>query len=146
MPVEHVDALKMTGAPGMADRIEAVSVNHNTSPYMELMLRSLFARHAPGLDLRLTVFDNASDDDDAGLRAYAARRGVPIVPSGFTTQSRNNSHGEILRRFVLDRPDCSHYLFLDADVCFIQDDTLPTMLGELAAAGDAFGIGPRLSW
>jgi hypothetical protein len=130
----------------MADRIEAVSVNHNTSPYMELMLRSLFARHAPGLDLRLTVFDNASDDDGGGLRAYAARRGVPIVPSGFTTQSRNNSHGEILRRFVLDRPDCTHYLFLDADVCFVQDDTLPTMLRELAAAGDAFGIGPRLSW
>lgn len=130
----------------MSHRIEAVSVNHNTSPYMELMLRSLFARHAPDLDLAVTIFDNASEDDAAGLRAYAARRGVPIVPSGFTTRSRNNSHGEILRRFVLEHPDCTHYLFLDADVCFVEDRTLQVMLRELEGADDAFGIAPRLSW
>jgi len=134
-----------TGA-GMAYSIEAVSVNHSTSPYMELMLRSLRRRHAPGLNLSMTVFDNASTDDMSSLSSYADQIGVPIVQSGFTTHSRNNSHGEVLRRFVLDRPDCTHYLFLDADVCFVEDRTIDTMLEELEAVDDAFGIGPSLSW
>jgi hypothetical protein len=130
----------------MPDRIEAVSVNHNTSAYLELMLRSLFARHGPDLPLTLTVYDNASEEDTAGLRAYAASRGIPILPSGFTVHSRHNSHGEVLRRFVLERPACSHYLFLDADICFVQDDTIGIMRRELAAAEGAFGIGARQSW
>ena len=90
--------------------IKAVTVNHNTSAYTELMLRSLFAHHS-GLDLSLTIYDNASEDDLAPLKAYARRQGVPVVPSGFTTRTANNSHGEILRRFVLEHPDCTHYLF-----------------------------------
>ena len=49
--------------------IEAVCVNHNTSPYAELMLRSFFATHAPGVDLALTILDNDSDDQVAALRA-----------------------------------------------------------------------------
>lgn len=126
--------------------IEAVTVNHNTSSYMELMLRSLFARHPPGLNLSLTVFDNASVDDMTELHAYAGRVGLPIVQSGFTTQSQHNSHGQILRRFVLGHPDCTHYLFLDADVCFVTDRTLDTMLEELERAPRAFAIGPRMSW
>ena len=119
--------------------IEAVSVNHNTSPYMELMLRSLFARHPAGLNFSVTILDNASQDDLAGLSAYAARKQVQILPSGFTTATMNNSHGEVLRRFVLDRPNCTHYLFLDADVCFVEDRTLHTMLAELEQAQGTFG-------
>lgn len=126
--------------------IEAVSVNHNTSAYMELMLQSLFARHASNLNLAITVVDNASEDDMTDLRAYAERMGIPIVQSGFNTRTEYNSHGEILRRFVLDHPDCSHYLFLDADVCFVQDNTLGVMLRDLEEAPEAFGIMPRLSW
>lgn len=38
--------------------INAVSVNHNTSSYMELMLRLLFACHPKEMHLSLTVFDN----------------------------------------------------------------------------------------
>lgn len=126
-------------------RIEAVVVNHNTSAYTELMLRSLFQRH-PDFPLALTVLDNASTDAGLpALMAYARQRAVPVRPSGFGLDTRNNSHGELLRRFVLDHADCTHYLFLDADVCFTQDDTLPTLLAELAAAPDAFGIGPRMS-
>jgi hypothetical protein len=129
-----------------AHQIEAVSVNHNTSPYMELMLRSLFARHPDSLNMSVTIVDNASQDDMANLRAYAARKQVQLLPSGFTTTTMNNSHGEVLRRFVLDRPHCTHYLFLDADVCFVEDRTLHMMLIELEQASDAFGIGPRMSW
>lgn len=130
----------------MPRRIEAVSVNHNTSAYMELMLRSLFATHRRLAGLSVTVYDNASEDDADALKRFAGARGVPIIPSGFTTRTPNNSHGEILRRFVLEHPDCGHYLFLDADVCFVEPDTIPGMLEELDPAADAFGVGARQSW
>ncbi len=126
--------------------IAAVTVNHNTPVYMELMLRSLFACHPTGLSLSLTVFDNASTDDMGDLRQYAARMNVSIKPSGFPLKTPHNSHGEILRRFVLAHPDCTHYLFLDADVCFVQANTIHMMLAEVEQTPSAFGIGPRMSW
>jgi len=128
-------------------RIAAVSVNHNTSLYMELMLRSLFATHTAldNLGLNLTVLDNRSEDDTSSLRAYAAGVGVPILPSGFTTHTRHNSHGEVLRRFVLDHPAATHYLFLDADVVFHQDDTLDTLANDLdSSPDDVFAAAPRV--
>jgi hypothetical protein len=126
--------------------VEAVTVNHNTSRYVELMLRSLFAKHSSGLNLSVTVFDNDSRDDMTDLRAYAERRRIPVIQSGFTTKTKDNSHGEVLSRFVLEHPECTHYLFLDADVCFVEDDTLDVMLAELGSRAGAFGIGPRMSW
>jgi hypothetical protein len=129
----------------MTYHIEAATVNHNTSSYVELMLRSLFARHSSDLDVSITVFDNASEDDMGGLRAYAEEMGVPIVQTGLTTETENNSHGEILRRFVLEHRDCTHYLFLDADACFVQDGTIDVMLEELESCDDAFGVGVRMA-
>jgi hypothetical protein len=126
--------------------IKAATVNHNTSPYMELMLRSLFARHPSGLNLSLTIFDNASQDDMTGLHSYAAMKEIPIIPSGHKTETINNSHGEILRRFVLENPEPKYYLFLDADICFLEHNTLNCMLDELEADSGAFGIHPRMSW
>jgi hypothetical protein len=128
--------------------IKAVTVNHNTSAYLELMIRSLFARHpqVSGLNFSLTIYDNASQDDMTDLKAYAESQGIQIIQSGFTTETENNSHGEVLRRFVLENPDPSHYLFLDSDVCFLDDFTLNSMLAELEQTSDAFGIGPRMSW
>ena len=127
-------------------KIEAVSVNHNTSRYMELMLRSLFAHHPAGLNLSLTVFDNASTDDTSELIAYTESQGIPFIQSGFSTATKNNSHGEILSKFVLEHPDCTHYLFLDTDVCFLKENTIGALLKELEEREDAFGIGPRTSW
>ena len=127
-------------------KIEAVSVNHNTSRYMELMLRSLFAHHPAGLNLSLTVFDNASTDDTSELIAYTESQGIPFIQSGFSTATKNNSHGEILSKFVLEHPDCTHYLFLDTDVCFLKENTIGALLKELEEREDAFGIGPRISW
>ncbi len=127
-------------------KLEAVAVNHNTSRYMELMLRSLAAHHPAKSNLSLTVLDNASTDDTSALMAYTESRGIPFVQSGFSTQTANNSHGEILSRFVLEHPDCTHYLFLDADVCFLEDNTIDIMLAELEASAGVFGIGPRQSW
>jgi hypothetical protein len=130
-------------------RIAAVTVNHNTSLYTELLLRSLFATHPPAaeLGLELTVLDNASEDDTATLRAYAATVGVPVRQSGFATHTERNSHGEVLRRFVLDHPQATHYLFLDTDTVFAQPNAIGIMADELdAAPEEVFGAGPRMGY
>jgi hypothetical protein len=127
-------------------KIEAVTVNHNTSRYMELMLRSLFAHHSREINLSLTVFDNSSTDDISELKAFVQSKGLCIAQTGFTTNTKNNSHGEILGKFVLNHPNCTHYLFLDADVCFLKDNTIGVLLQELEERDNAFGIGPCMSW
>ena len=128
-------------------QVRAVVVNHNTSPWTELVVRSLYAQHS-NLDIALTIYDNASTDDQSGLRGAADKFGVPIVASGFTTETLNNSHGEVLRRFVLDpaNVDSSYYLFLDTDVCLTQPGTIQGLVDALIADEDAFGAGPRMSW
>lgn len=125
-------------------RINAVMVNHNTSAFAELAVRSLFAQN-PGLDLTLTVYDNDSTDDRSGLLAAAAAHGVEVRRSGFPIGTTGNSHGETLRRFVLET-DADYLLFLDADICFTQPGTIAALLAALEQDPDAFGAGPRMSW
>jgi hypothetical protein len=129
--------------------IPAVAVNHNTTAYMELMLRSLYMQN-PDLPLAVTIFGNDSDNDAAmrAMRAFAGRMDVPIVPSGFATRTEDNSHGETLRRFTLDpaRATPDYLLFLEADVCFTEAGTIRRWLDALAAEPGAFGAGPRQSW
>ena len=98
------------------------------------------------MNISLSIFDNNSQDDQAGLLAAAERHGVPVLQSGFKTESKFNSHGEVLRQFVLENPDPTHYLFLDSDICFLEDLTIHCMLAELEDRPDAFGIGARMSW
>ena len=130
----------------MSPSIQAVTVNHNTSMYAELMLRSLFARH-PDLDMTVTIMDNGSTDDMDGLRDFAEAKNIVIRHSGYDAAlTKMNSHGEILSQFVLDHPDCDYYLFLDADVVFLTDDTIPALMRELEESPDVFGIGPRQTW
>ena len=127
-----------------AYRIEAVTVNHNTSLFAELLLRSLLAKTPAGLDLSLTVMDNQSKDGPAlaSLQALCGERDIPFLQSGFDAGAKTvNTHGEVLRDFALSHADCTHYLFLDADVCVLHEHTLPTMLEELIADPQAFGIG-----
>lgn len=125
--------------------IEAVVVNHNTSLFTEVCLRSLFAVHPADLDLAVTVMDNDSQDDTSDLRAYTAEQRIPFLPSGFTLDATNNTHGEILRSFILSHPSPAYYLLLDADICFIQPDTLLTMRHELDAEAGLFAIQPRMT-
>ncbi len=127
-------------------RIHAVTVNHNTSLFCELMLRSLFASHRANFPLSMTVMDNASTDDTTILQAYCQAQGIPFRQSGFTTEpGQPNTHGEILRAYILEHPDCTHYLFIDPDVWFLKQGTLNTMLTELERDTRAFGIAPRFS-
>ena len=74
--------------------IRAAAVNHSTSSYTERALRSLSGRYSRTLDLSITVLDNASTDDSTELRAYAKAKRVPIVPAGYTVDTKWNSHGE----------------------------------------------------
>lgn len=127
--------------------IAAVLVNHNTSAFAELAIRSLFVQH-PGLNLTLTVYDNGSTDDRDGMLTAANVYGAQVVQSGFGVAMAGNSHGEVLRRFVLDpgNQDADAFLFLDADVCFTRPRTITALLDTLSAHADAFGAGPRMSW
>lgn len=126
-------------------RIQVVTVNHNTSSYTELLLRSLFACHAT-LDLTITVMDNNSTDDMISLRNFLAEKQISLCQSGFDTTTKHNSHGEVLQQFVLTHPDCAYYLFLDADVCFLEEGTIDAMVTKLDANPDLFGIGVRQTW
>jgi hypothetical protein len=126
--------------------IDAVVVNRNTSLFTELLIRSLKATHIRSLEIALTVLDNNSTDETTSLRDVCAQHDIPIRPSGFTTNGKRNSHGEILSRFVLQRPASSHYLFLDADVCFLEPNTIGQMLGNLESDPSLFAVGARQSW
>lgn len=128
--------------------IEAVTVNHNSSLFAELMLRTLH-RYNPGVDVNVTVVDNNSCDDSErqSLLRYAKESGVDFNTSKFTVEPEQpNSHGEVLREFVLTHPNCSHYLFLDPDIYFLRSGTIARLLEELAVEPDAFGIMPRCTW
>jgi hypothetical protein len=128
-------------------RIAAATVNHNTSAYMELMLRSFFTHHRKSdVEVEIHVFDNSSTDDTQPLQAYLQQQGLQLLASGYSLDTENNSHGDVLRSFVQNNTHCTHYLFLDADVVFVQEDTIGAMLKELEAEPELFGIGPRLSW
>lgn len=123
-------------------------VNHNTSAFAELAIRSLFANNSD-YPLDLVVYDNDSNDADlANLRALTRSLDVPFITSGFPIDTTNNSHGEILGRFVLDPAsgDADYLLFLDSDVCFTQPGVLTQLLAALDADPSAFGAGPVLTW
>jgi hypothetical protein len=124
--------------------IEGIVVNHNTSLFTELCLRSLLATHTH-LDLAMTICDNASTDDSASLRAYAEAHQIPFLASGFGLDAGNNTHGEVLRAFILEHPDPLYYLLLDADICFLQPDTLLTIQRELDADPYLFAVQGRMT-
>jgi hypothetical protein len=127
-------------------RIKAVIVNHDTSLFAELALRSLFARNRSIEGLEVEIRDNGSKDDMSELWAYAEEKGIPIVRTPWETDTSVNSHGETLKDFALSNPEVPYLLFLDADAMFCQDDTLETMLAELDGASDAFAVSGRMSW
>jgi hypothetical protein len=117
--------------------VEAVVVNHNTSRFAELALRSLsWAATRCGTDVRVTVADNHSADGTAELRAAVEECGAAWEltrwPAG---RQPLTTHGDVLRDFVLARPDAEGFLFVESDVCFLDPSALRVMLGELAADG-----------
>jgi hypothetical protein len=114
-------------------RIYGVTVNHNTSHFVELMLRTLFFTNAlDSIDLHLFVLDNGSDDAYLDqLQAYLAEQRIPLIQTGFDNALAPEKHGAAFDAFVQEYADCTHYLFLDSDIWFVEENTIPTMLGEL---------------
>jgi hypothetical protein len=116
--------------------IRGVTVNHNTSHFVELMIRTLLLTNdLTSMRFDMTVLDNQSDDAHADeLRAYLADQQVAFVQTGFDTSIAGEKHGVAFASFIHSHPDCTHYLFLDADMWFIEPDTIPTMADELISA------------
>ena len=126
-------------------RIKAVSVNQDTSPYMELMLRSLFAFN-PELDgLDITILENNSTDDTRPLYDYAEAQGIAIARTQWNATTPANNHGENLRDFVLAHPDSEYILILDCDTMFLQMDTIQTMASELAPQPEWWAVQARFT-
>ena len=128
--------------------IEACIVNHNTSPFAELALRSLAATHMSSptpARLRITVIDNHSEDGGVfALKAAAAEIGAVFYNSGWPTSSSwVNSHGDVLRAFVLDHPDADYYLFVDSNVVFDTPGCVWAMLDEAVTQPDVWAIQAR---
>ena len=129
--------------------IEAVIVNHDTSPFSELCLRTLRARNRDlDRDLAVTVVDNHSTDD--GLEELVAavhELGATFERSRLPLQTATvNAHGDVLRDFVRTHPNADHYLFLDADIAFVEPDTVATMRTELDADPTLWAVQARFSW
>jgi hypothetical protein len=57
-----------------------------------------------------------------------------------------NSHGDVLRAFVLAHEDASHRWFVDADVVFTGPDCLGVVLSDLAAGPDLWAGQARFPW
>ena len=124
--------------------VNMVIVNHDTSTFTELALRSFHATHSDPSACRITVMDNNSGDGSQNLQAYAAAHGVNFCQSGLDTVDRvANSHGEVLRQYILADPACDYYLIADADICFLADNTLDRLLGEIERYPDAWAIQTR---
>lgn len=127
--------------------LQAVVVTQDTSHFAELMLRTLFATNdLNGFDFAATILDNSSSDQHLdGLRAFGRERGVLIIGTAFQNYVAAELHGTALTRFVQEKPDCTHYLFLDADMWFVEPDTIATMVNELRAApADTFAMQARI--
>ena len=126
--------------------ITAISVNHNTSAYMELMLRSFDAMHPESPISTWILYDNQSTDDIQQLHDYATHRGTPLTQSGYSLTTAYNSHGLLLQRGALAHPTSDFYLLLDADVVFTQPNTIQRMYAELTNHPQAWAIGVMPSW
>jgi len=113
-----------------------VTVNHNTSHFVELMLRTLFLTNdLSGLHFEMAVLDNQSNDPHRDeLSAYLAAQKGAWVQTGFDTSIAGEKHGVAFANFIRDHPKYTHYLFLDADMWFIEPNTISTMVEELTNA------------
>jgi hypothetical protein len=117
-------------------KIYGITVNHNTSHFVELMLRTLFLTNdLNSIDFHAVVLDNASDDEYLEqLQAYLSDQNIPLIQTGFDNTLAPEKHGAAFDSFVKQHTDCAHYLFLDSDMWFVEDNTIPTMLVELLAS------------
>ena len=123
----------------MMTDVRVALVNHDTSMYAELALRTLCALN-DDVDFDITVIDNASEDETSPLFTWAGQNGIAVQQSGFSTSESVNTHGEVLGRAVLESPPTEHFLFLDADACFLESGTVSQMRARLRERADIFAV------
>lgn len=131
----------MRTAPRLASanvRIQAIAVNHGTTDYAELLIRSFVRHHPDRSGLRLLLLDN----DSPGFERLEelAVDGVQLRRSGYGLEHQVVTHGEIVAAAILEHPDAEAYLLLDSDVCFRTDDTIGGLAAELASDPTVFGV------
>ena len=114
-------------------KIYGVTVNHNTSHFVELMLRSLYyTNDLDSINFQMFVLDNNSNDEYLDqLKAYLADQHIPLVQTGFDNSLAPEKHGAEFDNYVNEYSDCTHYLFLDSDIWFVDENTIPAMSAEL---------------
>jgi hypothetical protein len=124
--------------------VEAVIVNHNTSVYAELALRSLRHVEDGQVPLNITIMDNHSTDDTRALLAAASALDARFETSRWpAAEAQRNTHGDVLRDFVMSRRDVDAFLFVESDICFLTKASVSKMVKELQAP-DTWAIQARL--
>jgi hypothetical protein len=131
--------------------VRAVIVNHNTSLFSELALRSLMRSHEADRDdieLDVTVVDNHSSDDALpGLRALCSELGVAFESSRWPAdEAPVNTHGDVLRDFVLADTRADHFLFVDCDIDFEEEGSVSVLVDDLAADEELWAVQARFRW
>jgi hypothetical protein len=126
--------------------VEVVITNTDNSAYSEIALRSLLRSNPDLPPSRVTIADNHSRDDTRALRDCVEECGAtwwrtrwPAHPPAI------NSQGDVLRDFVLSKPDCDAHLLLHSDVWFFQADPVRRMAEELAADDSLWAVQARFS-
>jgi GT2 family glycosyltransferase len=129
--------------------VHAAIVNHNTSRFSELALRSLVASQTEGhADLTVTVLDNASTDAGLGaLEEAAAAVGAGFERTRWPAASTTvNTHGDVLRDFVLARPESEYFLFVDCDIDFEAPGVVDLMVTDIASDEALWAVQARFRW
>jgi hypothetical protein len=135
--------LRTPGHETSTMQTDSVLVNHNTAPYAELALRSLFF-HNPDAPVSVTLLDNGSTESTRELFTYAAATGITVLQSGHSVDAGRNTHGENLARFVLDHSSTEYFLFMDSDICFLENGTLASMSRQLEACPEAWAVQAKM--
>jgi hypothetical protein len=131
--------------------VRAVIANHNTSLFSELALRSLLRSHESDRDdieLETTVVDNHSSDARLPvLRALCADVGVAFETSRWPADDFTlNTHGDVLRDFVLADAGADHFLFVDADIDFEEEGSVSVLVDDIDADEQLWAVQARFRW
>jgi GT2 family glycosyltransferase len=125
--------------PSVQDKptVDALIVSFNTKQELRGTLSSLLA-HAPanGVDLRVSVFDNASSDGSAAMVATE-------FPQVELVWSEENLGFGLANNALARRSVADYLLFLNSDVV-VQEDIITPLLDALGADARMIAVGPRL--
>jgi hypothetical protein len=127
--------------------VRAIIVNHNTSLFAELALRSLMWTHTDdsSIDLLVSVVDNHSTDAELDqLKAACEEHGAEFALSRWpVAEKRLNTHGDVLRDFVLSHDEADRFLFVDSDIDFEEPATVSTLAADLEADDELWAVQAR---